>query len=876
MGIRSSGASILSSDSLVSGTLVIVNKPAGFTVTGGALKSDTALKKSIVTPGSTESILDIGGAGTGPTITSLTVTDESGNPLGISVIDADRGGYLEIVGTNFESTTVGYILGVPLTTTFVDSTKIRVVVPAAPIALYNVMVFNDDNVGILYPDLQFSIAPTFITPAGSLGQVFEFTASNLFVSANSDSAITYSIDSGSLPSGITLSAGNGNIQGTYPTVSSNTTFSFVAKAQDLELQSNTRSYSITVRPDVVTWLTPANNITIIALANQAMDNVFISSTSLVNSTIVYSNVNLPAGIELVQSNIIGTPTSLGLSNVTLIATSSLTSKFANLSLRYKVVDPYVIANYTRDISGVTFFGNTAATTTPVNISFSPDGGNLYLLQTTAPQSVYQYTLSIPWDITNKTQIANFSITASGETSPFGLFIGDAGRKMYISGSAIDRVHEYSLTTPYNVDSAVLVGNVNIIAFDASSGGIYFSDDGTQLFVAGRAGDDIGVFTLSTAWQANTATLAGTFIPSSAHGVDSLFFNSDATKLYILDVSAGDIIYQYNLDAPWDVLLSSNVSNKSLNLRELVSSIDAFTIAGFFLSADEKEMIILTGTDDSAIKLKLSNAGEIDSASQAVSGYFLTRAIDATATGLDFSTDGTRAYFVGTGTDSVQELALSTPWDIGTGRRIANINVNPSSIEATPQGVKFKPDGTKMYIIGDTADRVHEWFLSTAWQVNTAVRIGFYSIGANTNPIEGTWTDLAFKDDGTRMYAVGEGRDKVFEFALTTPWQANSAVNVGNVDVGAQEATSRSLDFSHDGTKFALAGDTTDTVYRYNMSTAWQVNTATYVDSLSLGDGITAIEAIKFVRNGLYMYVMGSTGNVTYPTAAEGIFRYIAG
>jgi hypothetical protein len=67
-----------------------------------------------------------------------------------------------------------------------------------------------------------------------LGQVFEFTASKLFVSDNSDSAITYSIDSGSLPSGITLSAGNGNIQGTYPTVSSNTTFSFVAKAQDLE------------------------------------------------------------------------------------------------------------------------------------------------------------------------------------------------------------------------------------------------------------------------------------------------------------------------------------------------------------------------------------------------------------------------------------------------------------------------------------------------------------------------------------------------------------------------------------------------------------------------------------------------------------------
>jgi hypothetical protein len=127
-----------------------------------------------------------------------------------------------------------------------------------------------------------------------------------------------------------------------------------------------------------------------------------------------------------------------------------------------------------------------------------------------------------------------------------------------------------------------------------------------------------------------------------------------------------------------------------------------------------------------------------------------------------------------------------------------------------------------------------------------------------------------------MYVVGSTRDRVFQIALDPAWQVNSAVYVSNVSVGTQEPDTFSLDFSHDGKHFVIGGDTNHTVYRYTMSTPWEVNSASYVDSLNLSDGFTNIEAIKFVRNGLYMYVMGSTGNVTYPAVAEGIFRYIAG
>ena len=44
----------------------------------------------------------------------------------------------------------------------------------------------------------------------------------------------------------------------------------------------------------------------------------------------------------------------------------------------------------------------------------------------------------------------------------------------------------------------------------------------------------------------------------------------------------------------------------------------------------------------------------------------------------------------------------------------NFSVNPQ--ESTPEAVFFKPDGTKMYILGRSGDDVGEYALSTAWDI----------------------------------------------------------------------------------------------------------------------------------------------------------------
>ena len=70
---------------------------------------------------------------------------------------------------------------------------------------------------------------------------------------------------------------------------------------------------------------------------------------------------------------------------------------------------------------------------PRDLYFSPDGEYLYVIGTNT-DSVHQYTLSTAWDITSSTITHSFSVV-SEEFNPQGLYLSPTGHKMYISGSS---------------------------------------------------------------------------------------------------------------------------------------------------------------------------------------------------------------------------------------------------------------------------------------------------------------------------------------------------------------------------------------------------------------------------------------------------------
>ena len=98
----------------------------------------------------------------------------------------------------------------------------------------------------------------------------------------------------------------------------------------------------------------------------------------------------------------------------------------------------------------------------------------------------------------------------------------------------------------------------------------------------------------------------------------------------------------------------------------------------------------------------------------------------------------------------------------------------SGEEASPRGVFFKPDGTKMYIVGSAGVEVNEYDLSVAWDISSAVWLQLFDVSGE----EAVPTDLFFKPDGTKMYVIGEGGDEVNEYNLVVVG-TNMQINIGD-------------------------------------------------------------------------------------------------
>jgi hypothetical protein len=157
--------------------------------------------------------------------------------------DPAGGQTILVVGTGFEATPTVYVGGtIASSVSFVSSTQITFTAPPKPAGTYDVYIVNPGGAtAIMVMAISYSGVPAWTTAAGSLGTV-EGTV-NVQLQATSNSAITYTLASGStLPSGVTLSS-TGLLSGT---IASDQTFSFTVVATDAENQDTSRSFQVTV------------------------------------------------------------------------------------------------------------------------------------------------------------------------------------------------------------------------------------------------------------------------------------------------------------------------------------------------------------------------------------------------------------------------------------------------------------------------------------------------------------------------------------------------------------------------------------------------------------------------------------------------------
>jgi len=108
---------------------------------------------------------------------------------------------------------------------------------------------------------------------------------------------------------------------------------------------------------------------------------------------------------------------------------------------------------------------------------------------------------------------------------------------------------------------------------------------------------------------------------------------------------------------------------------------------------------------------LSTNWDISSSSVSSDSSFETTAQDNEIGGLFLNTDGSEFYLIGYQNDKVYRYTISTPYDISTSTFEDDFSVG--SQETQPEALTFKPDGTKMYVVGYANDTVYQYSTSTS-------------------------------------------------------------------------------------------------------------------------------------------------------------------
>lgn len=377
----------------------------------------------------------------------------------------------------------------------------------------------------------------------------------------------------------------------------------------------------------------------------------------------------------------------------------------------------------------------------------------------------------------------------------------------------DYLENYVWRRNYAFNSPFLHLSLPSITYADNDYKIYISD-GSSVTNA-----EIRQYNLTTPGDPSTATYSGNSL-SLPDG--SLFqyldtaFSSDGTRMYICFYTSSNIyqpVEQYNLSTPWDISTAVPKVKKFYVVSQETAPF------GVYVKPDGTKMYVVGTTGDDINEYDLSTAYDVSTASY--NQNFSVSAQETTPQGVEFKPDGTKMYVVGGTGDDVNEYNLSTAWDISTASYNQNFSV--STQELNPYSVRFKPDGTKMFVTGTSGDDVNEYSLSTAWDVSTASYVQNFSTGENSQ------MGLAFSDDGTKMYTCGTSLDYVREWDLDTAWSLTTVTH--NQDSGELYPNPGGLHLVGDN-KLYIVATSNDQVIGYTLNTDKDIRS---IDGIIQGD-----------------------------------------
>ncbi len=193
-------------------------------------------------------------------------------------------------------------------------------------------------------------------------------------------------------------------------------------------------------------------------------------------------------------------------------------------------------------------------------------------------------------------------------------------------------------------------------------------------------------------------------------------------------------------------------------------------------------------------------------------------------------------------------------------------------ETTPHDVAFSNDGAKMFVLGTASNAVHEYKLSVPFNVTSSN----FTANSDVSPQIAAGFGITFSPNGAKMFVVGlgsgSGSATVYEYALSTPFNVTSYTFTDSIYVGSETSSPSGIVFSTNGTKMFIVGNYLYNVIEYALSTPFNVTSSTFTDSIYVGSQVTTPTGVTFSTNGAKMFIVGSGNDAVYEYALSTPFN----
>ena len=209
---------------------------------------------------------------------------------------------------------------------------------------------------------------------------------------------------------------------------------------------------------------------------------------------------------------------------------------------------------------------------PFGVFVSPDGKTVFNANnsTSHTNCITQLELSTPFELSTATLVDESNILntvalrSGGRDDCHDVYVSPDGKHMSVTNEQ-GRIYDFDLPTPFSLRGAT----INQIDYfhpnfnqPVRGDDIWFSHDGSKMFVIDVAGDNLKEYTTVSPFNSRNVTLINTVDLTSEAAIDGtetahdFFFNDTGRTLMILVNDTGDgehddTIFQFSLSVPFD-------------------------------------------------------------------------------------------------------------------------------------------------------------------------------------------------------------------------------------------------------------------------------------------------------------------------------------